>query len=345
MSDFLNERDRQILQSLIDEYILTAEPVGSRRISKKYHLELSSATIRNVMADLAEMGYLHQPHTSAGRIPTDKGFRFYVDSILEMRELTRGEKEYIRKKYEISTMDVSDIMKETSLALSKLSQNISIIMAPKFTSTVLKHLEFLKISESRVLVILVSQSGIVQNKIIEAEEDISQDDLNRYTNYLNELFAGLSLEEVREKLIEEMTKEKAMYDELLSKALKLGEQALYEEEEAEVYIEGKNNIFNYPEFTEIEKMRALFNTFEEKSRMVKLLNKTLVAKGVQIFIGSENQLPELQDCALITSSFSRGKQVLGTLGVIGPTRIQYCKIIPIVDYTAKLISKILEMKY
>jgi len=345
MGDLLHERDKQILQSLIDEYILTAEPVGSRRISKKYHLDLSSATIRNVMADLEEMGFLHQPHTSAGRIPTDRGFRFYVDSILEIRELTRSEKEYIRKKYEISTMDISDVMKETSKALSKFSQSISIIVAPKFTSTVLRHLEFLKINENRVLVIFVSQSGIVQNKIIEVEEDISQDDLYQYSNYLNEMFAGLSLEEVKEKLIEEMTKEKAMYDELLSKALKLGEQALYGEEEAEVYIEGKINIFNYPEFVEIEKMRALFKAFEEKSKIVKLLNKSLVAKGVQIFIGSENQLQELQDCALITSSFSRGKQVLGTLGVIGPMRINYCKIIPVVDYTAKLIGKILEMKY
>jgi heat-inducible transcriptional repressor len=344
MSDLMNERDRQILQSLIDEYILTAEPVGSRRISKKYHLDLSSATIRNVMADLEEMGYLHQPHTSAGRMPTEKGFRFYVDSILEVRELTRGEKEYIRRKYEISTMDVSEIMRENSIALSKLSQNISIIMAPRFTSTILKHLEFLKISEHRILVILVSQSGIVQNRIIESGEDVLQDDLNRYSNYLNELFVGLSLEEVKEKLIDEMTKEKAMYDELLSKALKLGEQALSREEETEVYIEGKINIFNYPEFAEIERMKTLIKTFEEKSKIVKLLNKTLIAKGVQIFIGSENQLPELQDCALITSSFSQGKHVLGTLGVIGPTRMNYCKIIPVVDYTAKLISKILEMK-
>jgi heat-inducible transcriptional repressor len=208
----------------------------------------------------------------------------------------------------------------------------------------LKHLEFLKISEHRILVILVSQSGIVQNRIIESDEVMLQDDLTRYSNYLNELFVGLSLEEVKAKLIEEMTKEKAMYDELLSKALKLGEQALYGEEETEIYIEGKMNIFNYPEFSEIERMKSLFNAFEEKSKIVKLLNKTLIAKGVQIFIGSENQLPELQDCALITSSFSRGKHVLGTLGVIGPTRMNYCKIIPVVDYTAKLISKVLEMK-
>lgn len=345
MVDQMSARDKQILHSLINEYIQTAEPVGSRKISKKYPLDISSATIRNAMADLEEMGFLHQPHTSAGRVPTDKGFRFYVDSIVEVRDLTKGEKEYISKKYEISTMDISDIMKETSQALSKLSQNIGLIMAPKFTSTVLKHLEFLRISESRILVIFVSQSGIVQNKIIDVEESFSQDDLNRYSNYLSDLFVGLSLEEVRERIIEEMTKEKAMYDELLSKALKLGEQALYGEEEAEVYIEGKINIFNYPEFAEIQKMKALFRTFEEKSKIVKLLNKSLVATGVQIFIGSENQLQELQDCALITSSFSRGKQVLGTLGVIGPTRINYCRIIPVVDYTAKLISKILEMKY
>lgn len=344
MADVLGERYKQILQSLIDEYILTAEPVGSRRISKKYHQELSSATIRNVMADLEEMGYLHQPHTSAGRIPTEKGFRFYVDSILEVRELSPSEKEFLRKKYEVSTMDISDIMKETSLALSKLSQNISIIMAPRFTSTVLKHLEFLKIDEHKILVVLVSRAGIVQNKIIESEEVFTQEDLYRYSNYLNELFVGLSLEEVREKLIEEMKKEKAMYDELFSKALKLGEQILCGEEEAEVYIEGKENIFNYPEFSEIAKMKELFRTFEEKSKIVKLLSKTLVAKGVQIFIGSENQIPELQDCTLITSSYSRGKQVLGTLGVIGPTRMNYCKIIPVVDYTAKLISEILEMK-
>ena len=209
MDDVLMEdRNKQILTSVINEYVLTAEPVGSRKIAKKYNINLSSATIRNVMSDLEDLGLLHQPHTSAGRIPTEKALRFYVNSILKVKDLKLREKDRIRKRYQFSELETSDIIKQTSEVLSVLSHQMSIISAPKIIGTVLKHIEFIKISTNRILVIFVSQSGFVQNRIVEDKEDISQGELDKYTNYLGDILVGISLEEVREKLDEEMQKEK-----------------------------------------------------------------------------------------------------------------------------------------
>jgi heat-inducible transcriptional repressor len=338
------ERTKQILTSVINEYVLTAEPVGSRKLAKKYNINLSSATIRNVMSDLEDLGLLHQPHTSAGRIPTEKALRFYVNSILKVKDLKLREKDRIRKRYQFSELEASAIIKQTSEVLSVLSHQMSIMSAPKIIGTVLKHIEFIKISTNRILVIFVSQSGFVQNRIVEDQEDISQDELDKYTNYLGDIFVGISLEEVREKLDEEMQKEKIAYDQLLSKALQLSKKALGEESEPELYMGGKINLFESPEFSEVGRMKTLLQALEEKNLLLTLLDKTMDAEGVQIFIGSEVELSDMQTLSIITSPYRQGKNVVGALGIIGPTRMDYLNLIPIVEYSAQLVTEFLNAK-
>jgi len=343
--EILNKRNRQILSSLINEYILTAEPVGSRKIAKKYNINLSPATIRNVMSDLEEMGFLHQPHTSAGRVPTERALRFYVNSILKVKSLNPVEKKHIRSKYNFSELETSDIIKQTSEVLSTLSHHMSLVSAPKLIGTILKHIEFIKISKNRILVIFVSQSGFIQNRIIKDCEDISQDELDKYTNYLNETLVGLSLEELRLKIEREMKKEKIIYDQMLLKALQLSKKALGKEPETELYVEGQVNLLECPEFSEVEKMKTLFHALEEKNLLLRLLDKTMEADGVQIFIGSETELLDMQGCSIITSSYHHGNDVIGALGIIGPTRMDYLKLIPIVEYSAQLVTEFLNIRF
>ena len=340
----LGDRDRQILTSVINEYILTAEPVGSRNISRRYDIKLSSATIRNVMSDLEEIGFLHQPHTSAGRIPTEKALRFYVDSILKVKSLDPREKDRIRKKYKFSELEASDLIKQTSEVLSVLSHHVSIISAPKLVGTVLKHIEFIKISRSRILVIFVSQSGFVQNRIIEDKDDIAQDELDKYTNYLGEILVGVSLEQVRGKIEEEMKKEKIAYDQLLSRALQLTQKVFGKEKEPELFMEGQVNLLECPEFSEVGRMKTLLQALEEKKLLLHLLDKTMGAAGIQIFIGSEVPVSEMQTLSVITSPYRQGEKVVGALGIIGPTRMNYLKLIPIVEYSAQLLTEFLNVK-
>ena len=327
---------------MVQEYIITGEPVSSRKIAKKYSIHLSPATIRNLMAELVDLGYLYQPHTSAGRIPTNRGLKFFVDTFLGNKELS-PQKKAIREKYLKTSWEISGLMKETSKILSEFSHGTGVVLAPKFMDTIFRQIDFILLRQGQILTIFVSQSGLVQNKIIEIEEEsVSQDDLNKYSCYLNEILSGLTLREVRQKIFEEMKKEKNIYDILLFSALKLGQSTFCGDRELEVYVEGQNNLLDYPELATKEKIRALLKAFEEKSILLKILDKAMESQGLQVFIGSENELQEMEGLSFILSSYSRDKSVLGSLGVVGPTRMNYFTIIPIVDYIAKLLSDHLE---
>jgi heat-inducible transcriptional repressor len=342
MTQTLTDRDREVLEAIITDYIQTAEPVGSRTVSKKSEIRLSPATIRNVMADLEEMGFLTQPHTSAGRVPTDRAFRFYVDSILEVRQLKLVDRGRIEMGFQDEGMDTNEIMKRASSLLSLLSKQTGVILAPRFGSNIFKHIEFIKLREKTILVIIVCKSGEVQNKLIESDEHMSQDELDKYSRYLTEIMGGLNLVEARRKILEEVKKEKVLFDKLMYRALQLSQKALEDEGGGDLYIEGKTNILQSPEFADLEKMRSLLQAFEEKTKIVKLLDKALLAQGMQIFIGAENEFNEMKDCSVIAAPYSRENFTLGTLGIIGPTRMDYPSIIPIVDYTARIVGKILE---
>ncbi|MGB7574102.1 MAG: heat-inducible transcriptional repressor HrcA [Thermodesulfobacteriota bacterium] len=338
----LSERMRRVLEDVIEDYILTGEPVGSRKISKKSNLNVSPATVRNIMSDLEELGLLSHPYTSAGRVPTERGLRFYVDVIIDVHELSGEEQQEIRSKYLGHLIERPNLFRETSRILSLSSHYLGIVWTPRMSSVVLQHIEFVKLRRHLVLAISVSTAGLVHNRIIEVEEDFSQSELDHLSDYLNSFLAGLTLYQVREKLLEQMRVAKNAYDRLLEQALKLGEKAFSSIDDTDVFIEGRTNILNEPDFSNVSRMSDLFRTFEEKVTMLKLLDKFMDPKGVQIAIGSESQVQEMETCSVVTSTYSCGGEVLGVLGVIGPRRMNYSRVIPLVGYTAKLLTEVLE---
>ncbi|WP_432823215.1 heat-inducible transcriptional repressor HrcA [Trichloromonas sp.] len=344
MGEELNERSRRILEAIVEDYIGTAEPIGSRAVTRRHQLGLSPATVRNVMADLEEMGYIVSPHTSAGRVPTDKGYRFYVDTLLQVGQLDPQQKSRIEQYYRLDGLRVEERLREAGKVLSAISSYAGVVMIPRFTSTVFRHIEFLKLSQGKILVVFVSRSGLVQNKVIETDPPLSQHELEQVSNYLNQTLTGLSIQDIKAKIVRDMAEEKATYDQLLRRALELSREALCEEIGGQVFIEGACNILEQSEFKDLERMKRLFRAFEQKSLLVELLDKSQHAKGVQIFIGSESEYSEIEGCSLITASYSSSRGTIGTLGVIGPSRMNYSQVIPVVDYTARLVSQVLEIE-
>ena len=343
MSFDLGDRAKAILSAVIDDFIKTGGPIGSRTISKRKDIDVSPATVRNIMADLEEIGFLSQPHTSAGRIPTDRAFRFYVDSIVEVKNISEDEGKKIEDSLRISNMELKDIVKNTSKVLSDISHYASVVITPKFPDTVFKYIDFVKISWNQILIILVSRSGLIHNKLIYDDEGFGQDKLDWMSRYLNDILSELTLREVRKKILREMKDEKNLYDNLLMKALLISKKVVEEEiEDDDIFIEGSTYIFDYPEFTDLEKMKRLFQAFENKHNLIKLLDKVAKADGIKVFIGSENSIYNMSDCTLIASPYRKGKEILGSIGVIGPTRMNYERVIPIVDFTSNLVSRILE---
>ncbi len=342
MAEELNERSQNILEAIVEDYIASAEPVGSRAISRRHGFNLSPASVRNVMSDLEEMGFLCSPHTSAGRIPTEKGYHYYIDSLLQVRDLSQEEESQLRKNYRFKGMKMEDIMQEVGRVMSGLSNYTGLVMAPKFASTVFRQIEFVRLSHGRLLVIYVSETGLVQNKVIEVDADLEQRDLEQISNYLNHELNGMSILAVREKIARELKSERARYDKLQKRALRISSAALQDEAEELLFVSGTSLMLEQPEFSTPEQMRRIIQTFESKKILIDLLDRSQNAQGVQIFIGSQNQDCQIEGCSLITSKFSSQKGAVGTLGVIGPVRMDYSQVIPIVDFTAQLVSRILE---
>lgn len=314
---------------------------------------MSSATVRNVMADLEELGLLEQPHTSAGRVPTDVGYRYYVDNLLGVLKLSDADLLQIQKELGINDFEIPDtpekLMERTSHVLSALSQNVGIVVSPSLANDKLQHIEFVNLSENRVLVVLVSAPNIVHNKIIRMNESVPQEELDRTARYLNVEFSGKSLAEIRSEILRLMHEDKALFDKLLQTAMLLCSQSIEDDEAVggEVYIEGMPNILNRNDFGDIDSLRELLKTMEEKSRLVKILNECIARDnptkgGVQVVIGSENVSTSMKECTLITAPYSIGDgSTFGTLTVLGPTRIEYARMISIVGYVAKLLEKII----
>lgn len=344
MSEKLTERSRRILEAIVEDYIDSAEPVGSKTVARRHHMGVSPATVRNVMAELEEQGYIASPHASAGRVPTDKGYRFYVDTLLQVRPLGADERTRIERHYAGPAMRTTEVLREASRALSRLSHYAGIVMAPQFTATVFRRIDFIPLAPGRVLAIFVSQSGEVQNKIVETGEDIGAAELEQITTYLNRSLNGLPIDQVRERIATEIRQEKAHYDRLQRRALTLSEQALRDNEDSStrVIIEGTSNILEQPEFADVDRMKGLIRAFEQKGQLVDLLDRSRRAHGVQIFIGSETHYSEIAGCSLVTATYENRSGTAGVLGVIGPSRMPYSQVIPIVDYTARLVSQLLE---
>jgi heat-inducible transcriptional repressor len=293
------------------------------------------------MADLEDLGYLLQPHTSAGRVPTEKAYRLYVESVLQhLRELPPSFS--LPDKLAAGVEDRRRMLQDTSKLLSNLSHYAGLVLAPDANTTVFERIEIIRLRRDHLLVLLVSSDGVIENRIIPVDEDYTDDDLQRITRLLNDKLGGLDLAEVRRLLIDEMRADKALYDRLLKRALDLAQKAVQPQSETELYLGGTANILDLPEFADVDRMKAIFRAFEEKATIVQLLNKCLDTDGVQVYIGSETGFSGVEGCSLVLSSYKKGGQALGSLGVIGPIRMDYDRVIPLVDQTAKAISRLLE---
>ncbi|MBW7957672.1 MAG: heat-inducible transcription repressor HrcA [Deltaproteobacteria bacterium] len=337
-----SERTSNVLRAIIQDFIRTAEPVSSKAISTNYSLGISPATIRNIMAELEVHGYLRQPHTSAGRIPTEKSFRFYIDGMRELREPEKEDKDLLKKSCERAA-SLDEMLSDTAKALSSITSCAGLMFIPRRESFVIKHISLLPIDASGVIVLLVSRHGQVESKIVRME-GIAKLELERISNYLNSFAGGLTLKGLRARIIEEMQRDKNLYDELLLKALRLGAEALEDSGRAgedDIVVEGKINIIEQPEFRDdIERMKKIFSAFEEKSLLIKLLDKSLDESGIRIYLGSESAVEEFEGLGFVTAPYGR-REALGTLGVVGPVRMDYSRIIPLVDYASGLLTKVL----
>ncbi len=336
----LNERRKRILQAVISEYVMTAEPVGSRTISKRYEIDLSPATIRNIMSDLEELGYFMQPHTSSGRVPTDKAFRFYIEEIAHFNPLDADTQQSLQSRAEHTERDVRSLVSETSKALSEYSQSVGFGFLPTLAAARFRHIQFISLNRRQVLVVFVSDANLVQNRVVNIDREVRQADLERMSNYLNALVAGLTLKEARARMVEELTSERLQYDALLQKAAELGAAVMGEGED--VIIRGESNMLLAPEFGEVDRIRTLFRAFEEKNLIVQLLDRALASPGVHIYLGNEVEEQTLENCALVTGTYGSGGKLLGAIGVIGPMRMDYTRVVPLVEYTSRLISQQLE---
>ena len=344
MSD-LNHRARKILAAIVHEYLATGDAVGSRTVTRRYGIDLSPATVRNVMSDLEEAGLLKQPHTSAGRVPTDQGLRFFVDSLLKVRSLSDKERAELSQRYQIPTDDFESALREAAHVLAELSTHTAVLVTPRPETDVLEHVEFVRLREGQLLAVLVAKSGQVQNKIVTSSEPIGADELERIHNYLNEILAGLTLDEVRARVQKELADERVQYQALEKKALELSQQAL-PDSESDVILSGQARLLENiasGDPAQLEKMKALFRRLEEKRLLAELLERTQQAEGIRVFIGAETSIDELSDFTIVATNYGvEGEgRPLGTLGVIGPTRMNYSKVITLVDFTAQLVSGVI----
>jgi heat-inducible transcriptional repressor len=343
-----DSRRQAVLATIIDEYLLSGEPVGSHVISEKFSRApgWSSATIRNVMAELEDLGLLDQPHTSAGRIPTDHGYRHYVDNVLDSTKLSRHDVaaiENIGLSGEVRARP-DRAMEKASHVLSELSNNVGIVVWPSLADNGLKDIRFVQLPDNRILVVLVSTSGVVRDKVITLDEEFTQEELNRAARFLNTEFAGKSLLAIRSEIMARMKRERALYDSVIRNAILLCERSLQDEDSgaADVFLDGASNIFGKPEFADTDTIRNLFQTFEEKSRLVKILNECVAGDSsntVQVLIGRENPVSSMQYCSVITTSYRVGTDVCGTLGVVGPTRIAYGRMMAVVNYLGRFMER------
>ena len=334
----LDARAQHLLKTLIERYIAEGQPVGSRVLSRHSGLELSPATIRNVMADLEEMGLISSPHTSAGRMPTPRGYRFFVDSLMVVKPLAQGE--ISRLEGELEGDRPQKLLNAAASLLSQLTQFAGVVMTPRRREAAFRHLEFLRLSEHRVLLIVVTPEGDVQNRILHTDRPYTTAQLIEATNFFNQNFAGQSFNAIRERLAAELSAMREDIARLMQVAIEVGEGALQEGDA--LVVTGERNLLNAEDLaSNMDRLRQLFDLFEQKTSLLHLLDESQKAQGVQIYIGGESGLVPLDECSVVTASYEVGGQVLGTLGVIGPTRMAYERVIPIVDITAKLLSNAL----
>ena len=338
----LDGRKLFILQAIIEDYINTAEPVGSRTVSKKYLTNVSSATIRNEMADLEDMGYIEQPYTSAGRIPSDKGYRLYVDYLMGQNIVSEVANEYIRKEFMDTLGEIDRLIKHASKLLSNMTRYTSIAIAPQLSRTCLKQIQFIKIDISSILAVLVTDAGIVKNSVIRVDEDMDVETLNKISRIFNENLSGISLEELMEMdlaNIDDFYEGLNGYKDIFIQIFPELFQVLKYSNKSEVYHDGASNLLDLPEYNNVERAKEFLSILEENDLLFQILSDA--TNDLSVTIGGENKVEQLKNCSLITTTYSINGRTIGSIGVLGPTRMEYSKVISIVDSLTYNLNSIL----
>ncbi len=342
----MSARAQLLLKALVESYIRGGQPVGSRTLARDLGLTLSSATIRNVMSDLEALGFVSSPHTSAGRIPTEKGYRMFVDTLLKLKPLDAAEIEEIERRLAADSQSGQSLVQIASKMLSNVTQMAGVVTLPKAQHVSLVQIEFMTLSDHRVLAIMVMNNGEVQNRVVHLERAYGSEELKRAANYLNEVVGGRSLRDVRAHIVSQLHETRQSLNQLMLDAIQVAQKVFEQPQESSVeyVIAGETNLMSFAELSNVERLRRLFEAFNEKRDILHLLDHCLRADGIQIFIGQESGYQILDDMSVVTAPYTIDSQVVGVLGVIGPTRMAYERVIPIVDLTAKLLGAALNSR-
>ncbi|MEO7064921.1 MAG: heat-inducible transcriptional repressor HrcA [Dokdonella sp.] len=337
----LDARARQLLRTLIARYIAEGQPIGSRTLAKASGLDVSPATIRNIMSDLEEFGLVAAPHTSAGRVPTSQGYRVFVDSLIEMQPLADSEVEQLRRELPTDA-STPDLLGSATSLLSEMTRFVGVVSVPNRQEFPFRHIDFLSLDGNRVLVILVFTDGQVQNRVIATQHAYGGSELEQIANYLNIHFSGMRIDEIRLRLLREMQEEGARLNTLLSAAVEVAQAAFQGTTDSDMLVAGQTNLMGKQEGSDVDRLRELFEAFQRKRDLLQLLERCSHAEGVRLFIGDESGFAALDTYSLVTAPYGVGGRVLGVLGVIGPTRMAYGRVIPVVQATARIISNALK---
>lgn len=337
----LDDRKRKVLRAIIDDYIDTAEPVGSRTIVRRYELGVSPATIRNEMADLELLGYLEQPHTSAGRIPSAKGYRFYVDCLMDPQSLNPHDVALIRQWYDARVKDVNEVFQETAKLLSRVTHHVSLVLAPQISQCAFKYLQFLPFDDTKVLAVLVTDTGFVENKLIEIPAGINMEDLQHIAEVINNQLTGLRFEEIRSDLLSDLHQQVIKHPTLFQSSIDLLRSTTQVKRGEKVYLGGTTQLLNQPEFKDVEKVKAILSMLEEDQLLCDILSPA-AKEDVNVTIGEENKYTGIQQCSMVTATYRLHGQTIGTIALLGPTRMEYARMISVMEFMTRQMSEVLK---
>lgn len=335
----MDERKNAVLQAIVDDYIATAEPVGSRTIARKYQLGVSPATIRNEMADLEELGFLAQPHTSAGRIPSDRGYRYYVDCLMEHRGTTPQEEEIIRRAFERRAREIDVLVRETARILSETTHYTSLVTGPQLAQAAFRQLQLVPMEGDRALLVYVTDTGFVENQVIDLPVEITMVELQRISHVLTERLRGTPVEKLSRQSIQQLQNELIRYSSLLEQTLDFLGRGMAPGEKQRVYLGGTTNILSQPEFKDVDKVRSLFQVLEQEDVVTNVLTEGAGERGVHVTIGEELSVREMHDCSMVSATYSVGDRTIGRIGVIGPKRMEYAKVVSVVESVTERLAE------
>jgi heat-inducible transcriptional repressor len=341
--DMLTERQRLILSAIVDDYIRSAEPVGSRSISKRGDVGFSPATIRNEMSDLEEMGFLEQPHTSAGRIPSHKGYRYYVDHLLRIGQFTGHEVDIMKLFFAERIQEIEQVIQQASIILSNITNYTSIVLGPELFSTTLRHLQLIPLNDHTAVAIIVTNTGHVENRTVSIPEDVPMSELEKVVAILNAKLSGVPLLHLKSKLYNEIGEELRKYVSKYEELIQLIESVLDNDEDSRIFLSGTTNMLIQPEFKDVEKVKTILDLLDQTPTLIKMFSSA--PAGIQVRIGTENHMEAINNCSLITATYSIDGQSLGTIGILGPTRMEYAKVIGLLDHFSKDMALVLARWY